>query len=492
MECAPWSLFASSAKSVCGDPSTASRARSVRGNVGCSTPRKQGACGGGDEEASGAGFAFVGGPGGRKEAPSKHARFADDAQAEEPNGACASRSRRMDAPSIVCPEQIRVRFDSSVSYDPHSPKHPDDQAQAELAGGESDLSKRPTVWTLRAEEFEFMWTRYHDEASPQILRQLSISHDGGLQADNLLKLWHTREEKFRRIVTAISSVGFALANMYYIIWIDTSVLLDPRADPDEDMFLLGKELWRAVEGDVLQIRRGLNSEKLVVLAELTLLVILLGRLCVLLYRAFRASKECFRWHCVAQLFWHWMPLFSTFSSMKLLHFVSPRVLFTELCLETVFLWERISHGYYFRAMWKISWFVLLRVLCLLVGFDAFLVKLRLTARFVEVKGFRLWFCIMGGVFMFQVLNIVNLSSYARKRLFVFIFGGEDGVVSTHEKAKEMTWNAMLAKRLREAFPLGEYLVIMLSLDDYDFQMLTLREVHRHTVRSSAVASLPPA
>merc|ERR1711879_51421 len=103
----------------------------------------------------------------------------------------------------------------------------------------------------------------------------------------------------------------------------------------------------------------------------------------------------------------------------------------------------------------------------------FLVKLRLTARFVDLKEFSARYCILGVFFMFQVLGIVNLYIFARKRLFVFIFGGEDGVVQTREKATEMFWNASLAKGLHEMYPLAPYLAIMLSLDDYDFQMLTL-------------------
>jgi len=376
----------------------------------------------------------------------------------------------------IDPDHVKFRM-SDTMYSDDSILERDSSA---TVAGTARIGRRK-LRTLRCEHFEHLWHKYRKEESPQILRALSISHDGGLDVDSLLKLWATREEKLKRVWCALIMVFFTLGNVCYIVALDLEVLLGYSNAGVEDKFLLGKEVWTAIAEGILQRNLPLNGEKTVVFAELTLLLILMGRLCVLVYRVFYARKECFRWYCLAQLYWQWLPFVSTFSSMKLLHWVSPRVLLTEVFLEASFTAERLANRHYLRAAWKLAWFVMYRAFCLLIGFDAFLVKLRLTSRFVDLKEFHMRYCILGVFFMFQVLGIVNLAIFARKRLFVFIFGGEDGVVQTREKATEMFWNAMLAKRLHEVFPRLPFLTIMLSLDDYDFQTLTLREVHRNTL-----------
>lgn len=344
--------------------------------------------------------------------------------------------------------------------------------------------------TLREEEFEKLWRRHHYEESPQILRTLSICHDGGLHKAAVAQLWLTCQDKIRRIWSSLLMVGFAAANMYYIIDIDVAVLMEKAHEKeaaisgldvvavaeanDKDKFLLGKSLWFPIREDVLHQAWLVDGDKLVVFVELTLLGFFLIRLMIHLHRIFFARKECYRWYNVAVLFWQWLPRFSTFSSMKLLHYLTPHVLITETFLEAAFFVERIQGGHYRRAIWKMAWFCMFRLLCLLVGFDAFLVKLRLTARFTNSEDVSLRVVTLGVVFMFQVLGIVNLTIFARKRLFVFIFGGQDGIVNTEEKAKEYLWNALLAKRIYEYFSFFQCVVILISLDDYDFQMLTLK------------------
>jgi len=327
------------------------------------------------------------------------------------------------------------------------------------------------------QEFEHLWKRYEGEERPQILKALDISHDGGLSTSTLEKLWQGPEEKLRRIFGALQVVFFVLCNTYFILRLDADVLAgDPLyAPPGEGSFLLGRVVWSALCRGSLRAGLELRGEQLVVIVELVLLAVMCCRCLLLVVRAICAGKEWIRWQCVAKLVWCLLPRFYTFSSMKLLHFVSPRVLMTEFFLEFAFTGERCRGGQYLRATRKFAWFLLSRLLCLFVGFDAFLVKLRVTSRVVDGHALTFKRLLPGVVFMFQVLGIVNLAIFARQRLFVFIFGGEDGVLSTREKAREYLWNALLAKRLWQAFPRGQWVLIILSLDDYDFQTLMLRE-----------------
>merc|ERR1712190_517870 len=77
------------------------------------------------------------------------------------------------------------------------------------------------------------------------------------------------------------------------------------------------------------------------------------------------------------------------------------------------------------------------------------------------------------IFLFQMLNVVNLNWFVRERLFIFIFGGQDGNLDNEEAARADVWNALIAKRIYAHFGFWKFLVVMLGFDDYDFQMLVL-------------------
>jgi len=343
------------------------------------------------------------------------------------------------------------------------------------------LTRTDSANSLRMQEFAHLWKRFADDEAPQILRALDIAHDGGLGSDGLQRLWETTEERARRICTAMLQVAFMCFNTYWIVRLDIEVLTGTSNTAfghfGPNQFLLGDLVWHAVEQSLLQTGFVVEGGQLVVMMELLLLAGLMFRCILLAERAVNCRREWLRWQCVAWLFWTYLPLFGTFSSMKLLHFVSPRVMLTEFFLEVSFARQRFRSGQQMRAVWKLAAFAAFRGFCLMVGFDAFLVKFRVTSNVINSTDLSYGHVLVGAVFMFQVLGIVNLAFFVRKRLFVFIFGGEDGVMSTEEKAKEYLWNALLARRLFQTYPMCQYFIIMLSLDDYDIQMLMLKEAH---------------
>merc|ERR1719247_1850760 len=77
------------------------------------------------------------------------------------------------------------------------------------------------------------------------------------------------------------------------------------------------------------------------------------------------------------------------------------------------------------------------------------------------------------IFLFQMLNVVNLNWFVRERLFIFIFGGQDGNLASEEAARSDVWNALIAKRIFQHFGFWRFLIVMSGFDDYDFQMLVL-------------------
>merc|ERR1712187_806141 len=93
-------------------------------------------------------------------------------------------------------------------------------------------------------------------------------------------------------------------------------------------------------------------------------------------------------------------------------------------------------------------------------------------------------CLLGAVvFLFQILGVVNLNFFVRLRLFIFIFGGEDGNFDIDEKARTDVWNAMLARKIYQEHGPIKGTIIMLGFDDYDFQLLVLEDEVRKRLKA---------
>merc|ERR1712187_585056 len=121
-----------------------------------------------------------------------------------------------------------------------------------------------------------------------------------------------------------------------------------------------------------------------------------------------------------------------------------------------------------------QWLVLV-VFGFFVGFDTFLLKLRVVAAKAEDPGGTAEIILPCFQFLVQVLGIVQLGPFVRKRLFRFVFGGEDGVMQDEEVELMETWNALLAKRIYRDLSFPQFVAVMLSFSDEDFQSLVMNE-----------------
>lgn len=92
------------------------------------------------------------------------------------------------------------------------------------------------------------------------------------------------------------------------------------------------------------------------------------------------------------------------------------------------------------------------------------------------------------LFVNQVLGVVQVRWMIQLRLFCFIFGGEDSILSDEADAKRRTWLALLAKEICSVFPMGKFFAIMLSFSDQDFQLLVLDEDDHEDEPSARLAT----
>jgi len=90
-------------------------------------------------------------------------------------------------------------------------------------------------------------------------------------------------------------------------------------------------------------------------------------------------------------------------------------------------------------------------------------------------------------------GVVNVHQFSRRRLFVLIFGGEDGFLSKREEMIAATWLGMLAERMwRDAGQrsprIAWFLALSFSYSDSDFQRLVLNEEakRKQTAKKSAM------
>merc|ERR1719393_815188 len=66
------------------------------------------------------------------------------------------------------------------------------------------------------------------------------------------------------------------------------------------------------------------------------------------------------------------------------------------------------------------------------------------------------------MFLVQVMGIVKLSIFVRERIFLFIFAGEDGVLSHAEQAALDVFNSLLVKKIMQTYAKPQAIALMLN------------------------------
>jgi len=73
------------------------------------------------------------------------------------------------------------------------------------------------------------------------------------------------------------------------------------------------------------------------------------------------------------------------------------------------------------------------------------------------------------------MGIIQLRWFVTARLFVFMFGGEDGSLDFDEMAVRDVWQALCCKTVYGHFGTWRGTQVMLGFDDYDFQKLAFED-----------------
>lgn len=209
-----------------------------------------------------------------------------------------------------------------------------------------------------------------------------------------------------------------------------------------------------------------------------------------------ADCEFLRWDWVANVCLDFVQQLACFSAMRLLYYITPGVLATQLGVKAGIVRERMVQSRrmseYITASWPLVKFGCTRLVAFVVGFEAFILKVRTFGKMLDKDtagtdyGFAscMFNLVLLVVFLFQVLNVVNLPWFVQERLLIFIFGGEDGELSDEEELRWRIWRVLLTKRVYSILGGFQATIVMLGFDDYDFQLLVLDDKNKLEKQSS--------
>lgn len=304
-----------------------------------------------------------------------------------------------------------------------------------------------------------------------------------------------------RIPMALVSIGFTLGNICVIVGTSTYILMTrdvwgPLSEA-EDSFV-SYLIFSIIRVSDHRGRLAINPRVMVSFFELSILFMCILRcLRLALISSMPSAKssrlEIAKYHASANFFWSALDQLSTVSAMTMLCFVTPSLVakeLPELGGASSSKWETTR---------EVTVYAVQRLACLIVGADAFFVKL---GELAEVTDGSLRDLILLRIFFLrQCLGIFQMRFYLQRRLFQFVFGGEDGTIDHKDYVKMEVWRAMLVKKIwdsykwKDSWPGIRYWCMMLTYSDTDFQRLILDDPEnpssRHDSPRIDLSTKPP-
>mmetsp|Transcript_128636 Transcript_128636/g.359959 ORF Transcript_128636/g.359959 Transcript_128636/m.359959 type:complete len:366 (+) Transcript_128636:84-1181(+) len=317
-----------------------------------------------------------------------------------------------------------------------------------------------------------VWDQHHacKPGMEVFFKDVQLARDGGFSEIGLLF-------NLDRFFKALGQLGFVVLNVSTVTYANylrlisqpSDFLIDP--DPASKRLLLNTVSGYFFRGD-----SRVSPTALLAFIELGILLYLIGicsrELCRYVHR--RHSFE--RWHALSAILWEIIPALGSFSAMKPLSFVTPKVAIPEVTrLMRVAFMERSRRNFI-----DLSWWFFSRTCFAVVGLEAFVIKFVIASREHQSATSTMGSLFVAAAYLNQMLGVVDVSKFAQNRLFTFIFGGEDSFFSPYEMKVMKTWQAMLVMNIWRAAKrhkprMAWFFAVCLSYDDSDFQRLTLTQ-----------------
>mmetsp|Transcript_94431 Transcript_94431/g.182107 ORF Transcript_94431/g.182107 Transcript_94431/m.182107 type:complete len:345 (-) Transcript_94431:144-1178(-) len=330
-----------------------------------------------------------------------------------------------------------------------------------LPRGRKLLESREVHRVRRMEQAE-MYTKM--QAQDQLFNHLELARDGGLlfEAAQLYKP--------ARIIPAIVACFCIALNVQQLV-VQNCQLLTTDHDNIKDRLNLT---------EILMARWGMahkhTAEKLVACYELVAVAYLCTLTIVTTLRILYARSGFGRWFATARFFLGDLPELKYFSAMRLLQHLLPYVLMQESQALLQDFKDRYNKGEKMpRMILEALSFVAIRLVVLVFGFDAFIVKFRAASEWASVACFMSF--IKTAAFLNQTVGIVQIERITMQRVMIFVFGGVDSIINGEECRVMQAYLARLFEKIwtSPSSSWRQALVVSLSFQDQDFQSLMLNE-----------------
>jgi hypothetical protein len=300
----------------------------------------------------------------------------------------------------------------------------------------------------------------HNTHEKCFFHTLKIAKDGGLHEIGATPaLWYCT-----RPVSALALMLFVVYNVYYLVGTNVHILqISEERSAEDEEFLLTQELLKVFSSFKVQ-----HSRSLVALIEFFgLSVLVIATLVQIVLINFSVGLR--KWKSVTNLCWECLPLLSNFSAMKLIAYISPSKISVDL-FDILFYRES-------GVALSLIIFIISRPLMVIIGVDCFLVKFRIASFFILETDFSLNYFLGAFLFLNQLLGAMNLPKELKSRLYRYVFGGEDGIITDEENNIQTVWEGMVAEKIYAVYPKWKASCLMLTWCDDDFQLLTLNQVN---------------
>jgi len=291
----------------------------------------------------------------------------------------------------------------------------------------------------------------------KLFAYITISRDGGFS--RIDRLWTPV-----RVLLAAIKIFMTTLNCRRILAVGSFNIASSKV-PDDGLYiteLIDQQLFHF----------GFSAPAIIASFELMFVLFVFWQGFACLVAVLKPRTECRRWIAVTGLFAEVISELGCFSAMRLMQNIVPGKLSPDL-MGHIWRLQR-EEDRLWKAVLSSAWFLLSRVLIVIVGMDAFLVKYRACATYAigtaKISDFVHCF-----VFLNQLLGVVHLNTFTKRRIATFVFGGEDGIVDRQEQNLLLAWGAKLFQKVWQRHGLARSLCIYLTFSDMDMQKLLLSE-----------------
>eukprot|EP00746_Dinoflagellata_sp_MGD_P138606 gnl/MRDRNA2_/MRDRNA2_72235_c0_seq1.p1 gnl/MRDRNA2_/MRDRNA2_72235_c0~~gnl/MRDRNA2_/MRDRNA2_72235_c0_seq1.p1 ORF type:complete len:305 (+),score=44.31 gnl/MRDRNA2_/MRDRNA2_72235_c0_seq1:223-1137(+) len=176
-----------------------------------------------------------------------------------------------------------------------------------------------------------------------------------------------------------------------------------------------------------------------------------------------------RWQSIGRIFWIYVYEMEVFSALRMLNDVHPSMLVVRFLEDTL----APSWGQFCCLS---TLFILKSLFCLAAGISAFICKVATASSIIfDRNQSEMYLCLYMLGFLNQVMGIIHVKRLLKERVLRVFSGGTDAIITLREEEVLEYYLAKLTETIWYTWGSWKSTILLLTLDDDDFQSLLLEE-----------------